>query len=72
MNIMSDKPETIPGDELKKWEKRRLQTFIVFCLLYAINGMKYGLFIDTCWVFYYYHFTLFNGWVFWFSFNTLA
>ena len=51
MNIMSDKPETIPGDELKKWEKRRLQTFIVFCLLYAINGMKYGLFIDTCWVY---------------------
>ena len=38
-------------DKLKKWEKKRLQTFIIFCLLYMLNGMKYGLFIQTCWVY---------------------
>ena len=48
---MPDKLGVIPRDKLKKWEKRRLQTLIVFCLLYTINGMKYGLFIDTCWVY---------------------
>ena len=48
---MPDKLGVIPGDLMKEWEKRRLQTFIVFCLLYAISGMKYGLFIDTCWVY---------------------
>ena len=38
-------------DKLKKWEKKRLQTFNIFCLLYMLNGMKYGLFIQTCWVY---------------------
>ena len=48
---MPDKLGVIPEEKMKKWEERRLQTLIVFCLLYMINGMKYGLFIDTCWVY---------------------
>ena len=39
----------VPRDKLKKWKRKRLQTFLYFCLLYMINGMKYALFLDTCW-----------------------
>ena len=38
-------------DKLKKWEIKRLQTFIIFCLLYMVNGMEFGIFIETCWVY---------------------
>ena len=38
-------------DKLKKWEIKRLQTFTMFCLLFMVNGMKYCLFIETCWVY---------------------
>ena len=41
----------VPRDKLKKWKRKRLQTFLYFCLLYMINGMKYALFLDTCWVY---------------------
>ena len=38
-------------DKLEKWERKRLQTFNIFCLIYMVNGMKYCLFIETCWVY---------------------
>ena len=38
-------------DKLKKWEMKRLQTFIILCLLYMVNGMEFGIFIETCWVY---------------------
>ena len=41
----------MPIDKLKKWERKRSQTFNIFCLLFMVNGMKYCLFIETCWVY---------------------
>ena len=41
----------VPRDQLKKWKRKRLQTFLYFCLLYMINGTKYALFLDICWVY---------------------
>ena len=38
-------------DKLEKWERKRLQTFNIFYLIYMVNGMKDCLFIETCWVY---------------------
>ena len=30
---------------------KEIETFIIFCLLYMVNGMEFGIFIETCWVY---------------------
>ena len=51
LRLIIIKKNIMSKDKLKKWEVKRLQTFIMFCLLFMVNGMKYCLFIETCWVY---------------------
>ena len=51
LRLIIRKKNIMSIDKLEKWERKRLQTFNIFCLLYMVNGMKYCLFIETCWIY---------------------
>ena len=45
------KPRIFQEDKLKHWKRKRLTTFVIFCIFYCTNGMIYGLIANTCWIY---------------------